>query len=226
MEKESPDLREVIADLKLIREAVGKSDGILRFMDAGGALRGILLAFGLLLTVISAVFYFLIERYGAFEAIPADFRIILFVLIGLSVAGIGYWKIRNLVRGARTIGVDTTLVNLLEEIVTPRIYTLVVPYLAVMILVIVFLAGTGFGLYIIPALSVLYGLLVISMSSLFYPKEFYFLGLWLTATGLLTLFAAAAIHPLAALVITFAAGSVLTALLLYLGRPRKKGQGR
>lgn len=225
MDKEPQELREIIADLKLIKEAVSKSDSIINFIDAGGALRGILLAFGLLLALFSTVFYFLLERYGSFEAIPLNLTIILFVLIALSVLGIGYVKSRNLIRGARKIGVDTTLFKLFEEILTPRVLALVVPYLAVMILVIVFLTR-GHGLYIIPVLSVLYGLLVISLSSLLYPKEFYFLGIWLTATGLLTLFTAAAIHPLAALVITFAAGSVLASLLLYLGRPGEKGQGR
>ncbi|MBE0467285.1 MAG: hypothetical protein IBX71_08720, partial [Candidatus Desulforudis sp.] len=187
-------------------------------------LRGVLLAFGLLLAVFSTVFYFLLERYGSFGAMPVNLRIILFVLIVLSVLGIGYLKSRNLVRGARKISVDTTFYKLLKELVTPRILALVVPYLAVTILVIVFLSG-GYGLYIIPVLSVLYGLLVISLSSLFFTKEFYYLGIWLTATGLLTLFTAAAIHPLAVLGITFAAGFVLTSLLLYLGRPGEKGQG-
>lgn len=46
MDKESQELREVIADLKLIKEAVGKSDSIIRFIDARGALRGILLTNG------------------------------------------------------------------------------------------------------------------------------------------------------------------------------------
>lgn len=223
MEKESPELREVLADLKLIREAVSKSDSIMRFIDAGGALRSTLLAFGLLIAAFSTAFYFLLERHGSFEAIPLNLRIALFVLIGLSMAGIGYLKIINLTRGARNAGVDMAFLALSREIASPRLLALALPHLAVMVLVIVFLVIRGEGVYIVPALSVLYGLTTISLSSFFLTKELYFLGAWLTATGLLTLFTAAAINPLAALGITFAAGFVLTSLLLYLVPAGEKG---
>lgn len=222
MDKESPELREVTADLKLIRDAISKSDNFFRFIDAGGALRGILLAGGLLIAAFSAVFYYLQELYGSFEAIPVNLRIIMFVLVGLSALAIGYLKIRNFVRGACEIGVDITFYKLLEEIYTPRFLALYLPNFLVIALVIIFLGSRGYDLYIAPAVAVLFGLLVISLSSLFFLKEFYFLGIWLTATGLLTLFIAAAIHPLAVLVITFAAGFILASLLLYLGLPGEK----
>jgi hypothetical protein len=223
VDKGSPDLWKVIADLKLIKEAVSKSDSVFRFIDAGGALRGILLAAGLLIAGFSTVFYYLLEQYGSFTAIPLNYRLILFALIGLSGFGIGYLKSRNFFNSSRKIGFDMTFRKLLEGIFTPRFLRLMLPNLTVITLVIFFLGSRGYGLYIIPSFAVLYGLLVISLSSLFFIKEFYLLGIWLTATGLLTLFIATAIHPLAVLVITFAAGFGLTSLLLYLGLPGEKG---
>lgn len=155
-------------------------------------------------------------------AIPANVRTVLFVLIGLAWFVIGYVKVRNFLHGARKISADMTLYKLLKELYTPRFQALVLPHLAAIILVIYFLADRDLNLYIIPSLAVLLGLLSISVSSLFFMKEIFFLGVWWTVTGILTLFMAEAIHPMAALGITFAAGFVLTSMLLYLGSPGEK----
>lgn len=219
MENESPELREIAADLKLIKKAVSRSDSILGFIDVAGMFRGVLLACGLLIVTFSAVVYYFLERYESFEAIPVNIRIILFTLIGLSLFGVGYVKLRNFMRQAREFSDDKTLSKLLVELYTPRFLALLLPNLSVIILAIVFLASRGYGLYIIPSFAVLFGLLVISVSYLFLTKEIYLSGLWLTATGLLTLFMAEAIHPLAVLVITFAAGCIQASLLLYLNLP-------
>lgn len=119
-------------------------------------------------------------------------------------------------------GFDLSLYRFFSELFTPRLVTLVLPNLAVIVLIIIFLAGRGHSLYIIPAVAVLYGLLVISLGSLFFLKEFFSLGIWLAATGLLTLFTATAVHPTAALGVTFGAGFTLAALLLYLGPAGEK----
>lgn len=81
--------------MKLVKEAVSKSDSIIRFIDTGGALRGILLVIGLLVVAFSAVFYYLMGRYGSFEAVPVNLRIALFVLIGLSKS-LPVWKISSI----------------------------------------------------------------------------------------------------------------------------------
>lgn len=224
MDQESPELRELIADLKLIKEAVSKSDSIISFIDTGGALRGILLAIGLLIAAFSTVFYYTMERYGSFEAVPLNLKIILFVLIGVSLCGIGCLKSRNFLRGAREIGAEITFYKMMKDLFTPRILALLLPNMTVIVLVIILLSSRGYGLYIIPSFALLYGQLIISLSSLFFLKEFYFLGVWLTATGLLTLFVAAAVQPLAVLGITFAAGFILASLLLYAGLPGEKRQ--
>jgi hypothetical protein len=219
MKNESSELREIMADLKLIKKAVSKSDSILGFLDIGGVFRGILLAVGLLIAAFSAFFYFFLEKYGSFEAIPLNVRMILFALIGLSMLTIGYLKIRNLMRQAQKFSTDKTIFELIVEIYSPRFLALLLPNLFVILLVIIFVANRGYNLYIIPSFAVLFGLLIISLNYLLLTKEIYYSGLWLTVTGILTLFLAEAIHPLAVLSITLAAGCILASILLYLNLP-------
>ncbi len=224
MDKHEPDFREIVDDLKRIKAAVSKSDSIMNYIDAGGAVRGILLAGGLLIALFSGVFYYLLEQHGSFAAIPANLRVMLFVLIGLAWAGIGYVKVRNIMASARKISADITVSKLFEEIYTPRFLALFLPNIAVVILGTVFLSSRGSDLFIIPFLAVLFGLMTIGVSSFFFMKDVYLLGVWLIATGMLTLFMAEVIHPAAALVITFGAGFVLTSMILYLGLTGEKRQ--
>lgn len=222
MEKDGMDLHEIETDLRRIKEAISKSDGFFSLIDTGGAVRSALLAGGLLIAGFAAGLYWLIERCGSFADIPAGTRIALFALLGLAWSGVGFLKVRNFLQSARKISSDMTVYKLFEEIYKPRFLALLLPHVATMALVIVFLANRGHGLYIIPSLAVLYGLLTISLCNVFFLKEFFLLGAWLTATGLLSLFAAEIIHPLAVLGFTFAAGFILAALLLYLGQPGVK----
>ncbi len=222
MNNKSPELGEVIDDLKLIKEAVSRSDSIIRFIDTRGALKSVLLVGGLLIAFFSGLFYYLIENYGSFAAIPPNIRITLFVLIGLAWGFLACLKIRNFLKSARGISEDMNLNRLFDEIYTPRLLALLLPFLLVIILAIIFLCGKGLLLYIIPVLAILFGLLFISMSPIIYLNELYFLSTWLIATGLLTLFIAANIHPMAVLSLTFSAGFILASLLLYLDLPGHK----
>ncbi|HSW35612.1 MAG TPA: hypothetical protein VLH18_03320 [Candidatus Limnocylindrales bacterium] len=222
MERYAQALGEVIADLKLIKEAVSKSDNIIRFIDTRGALKGVLLGGGLIIALFSLAFYVLVSYYGTFAAIPFNIRTTLFILIGLAWCIIGYLKIFNILKGARKIREGITISTLLAEIYTPILLALIVPYMLVIILTTIFLGSNGHLNYIVPALAILFGLLIISMSLLFYMKAFYFLSLWLIATGLLFLFTATIFHPLIVLVLTFSAGFILAALLLFLNLPGRR----
>jgi hypothetical protein len=66
---------------------------------------------------------------SSFAAAPVYIKVLLWVLIGLSVSLIGFFKVRNFLLGARKIGVDMTLYKLLEEVYTPQFVTLVLPYM-------------------------------------------------------------------------------------------------
>jgi hypothetical protein len=222
VDKESLEWHDLMADLKLIKEAVKKSDNLFYFMDTGSVFKGILLAAGLLIALFSIVFYYLLERYGDFTAIPLMARLILLVLTGLSLAGVGYVKIRNFMRGARKMGMEMNLYKLFRELYTARFLALALPNITVIVFVSIFLGNRDYDVYIIPALAVFLGLWVVALCSLFFMHELYLLGVWLTVTGLLTLYFANLIHPLAALGITFAAGFILASLLLFLGLPEKR----
>lgn len=219
MVEKSQELGEVIADLKLIKEAVSKSDSFFRFIDTRGALRSVMLAAGLLTGLVSVLFYYLVAVYGSFTAIPLNIRIIIYVLIGLVWCFLGYLKLSNFLRSGRVVSSDMTLIRLFDEIYTSRLIALMLPFMLSIILSVVFLCTIDQFIYITPALAILFGLLFIAMTPIVYLKELYLLSIWLVATGLLALFTAGTFHPMAVLGFTFSAGFILCGLLLYLDLP-------
>jgi hypothetical protein len=219
VDKKTQELGEVIADLKLIKEAVSKSDSFFRFIDTRRAMRGVMLVGGLMIVFFSGLFYYLLSGYGSFMAIPFQFRVILLVLVGLCWLALGFIKARGFLISGRAISRDMNLKKLFDEIYTSRMLNLMIPYLLVIILIVIFLCNRGQFIFIVPALAILFGLLFIAMGPIVYLKELYLLSAWLIATGLLGLFTAANIHPMAVLGFTFGAGFILAGLLLYLEFP-------
>ncbi len=222
MDNKSQELGELIADLKLIKEAVSKSGSIVIFLDTRWALKGVLMLAGFMIALFSAAFHYMVGQYGSFFAAPLVLRVIFFVLIGLAWFTIGYMKLNNFLKSARGISEDMTLNKLFDEIYTPQLITVLIPYLAVIVLIVVFLSIRGYELYIVPALAISFGLLFLSMNLIFFLRELYFLYVWLIATGLLILFTVEMFHPLVSLNLTFTAGFILTSLLLYIKVPGSK----
>lgn len=219
MDIKEHELSEVIADLKLIKEAVTKSDNIFRFIDTRRAMRGVMLIAGLMVVIFATLFYYFINSYGSFLAIPQNIRVILFVLVGICWISLGFIKAGGFIKSGRAVSKDMNLYKLFDEIYTSRMLTLMMPYLLVIILTTVFLFTRAQFVYITPALAVLFGLLFIAMSPIIYFKELYLLSAWLISAGMLTLFLANTIHPMAVLGFTFGAGFILAGLLLYLELP-------
>jgi len=93
------------------------------------------------------------------------------------------------------------------------------PFITAMILTSIFLVANGQTIYLVPALSILTGLLCLAFVNLFHMKELLVAGDWMLVTGLLSLFFAQFLHPLLALILTFGLGfcTVLPANW-YLGR--------
>ena len=219
MDRKEHELSEVLADLKLIKEAVTKSDNIFRFIDTRRAMRGVMLIAGLMVVIFATLFYYFINSYGSFLAIPQNIRVILFVLVGICWISLGFIKAGGFIKSGRAISADMNLNRLFDEIYTSRMLSLMLPNIFVIVLIIVFICTRGQLIYIVPVLAILFGLLFIAMSPIIYFKELYLLSVWLIATGLLALYTATIFHPMVVLSFTFGVGFILAGLLLYIELP-------
>ncbi|MEW6243268.1 MAG: hypothetical protein AB1497_03195 [Bacillota bacterium] len=200
------DLRKLVDDLENIKAAIDKSNSIWKYVDLTRRISLILLLSGVAITLFSAVIYALIQRYGEYEAVPAHLRIALYVSVAVVAAAIALGKIKGVMDETRTIHRDMTVIRLVKEIYTPQTLCVLIPYITVIALVAVFLNKGGHTAYVVPALSILFGLFLLAFANIFFMKELLVVGDWLLGTGLLTLFMAGTLHPLIALILTFGLG--------------------
>ncbi|MGE5586979.1 MAG: hypothetical protein ACM3ZO_01995 [Clostridia bacterium] len=199
----------VIEDLKLIKAAIAKSGGIMRWLPVSQVMRVVYLIAGLAITAFCGGLYLLARRYGSFAESPAWVRI---TLLGLGVAAFlvgGAFKVSGMMVAARKIRSDYTLFRLVEEVCSEQTVLILVPFVAAGAGVVSFLATRGFAAYIVPAVAILFGLVMNALVSVFYFKELVVSGDWLIATGLVVLFLGDRLAPLLGLILTFGLGFIV-----------------
>lgn len=200
------DVQQLIDDLLFVKKAIVKNSNILKLIDLGGLLSRVILAAGIMTILLSGSAYILILNYGSFGQIPAALRGAILVLAAALVVATGVSKVYSLVKYVNREHSNITIRKLIREIYTPRALNILIPYVTTMILVTVYLIANQHTLFLVPALSILTGLLCLAYVNVFYMRELVVTGDWLLATGLLALFLAETLHPLLALIITFGLG--------------------
>ncbi|MGE5592163.1 MAG: hypothetical protein ACM3X3_00560 [Betaproteobacteria bacterium] len=202
------DTQRVIEDLKLIKAAIAKSGGIMRWLPVSRVMRVVYLIMGLAVTALSGGLHLLERQYGSVAASPAWMRI---TLLGLGAAAFlvgGAFKVSGMMAAARRIRSDYTLLRLVGEVYTTQTVLILVPFVAAGAGVVGFLATRGFAAYVVPALAILFGLTMNALVGVFYFRELVVSGDWLIATGLAVLFLGDRLAPLLGLVLTFGLGFI------------------
>lgn len=202
------NLEKLIADLEFVKTAITKNDSIFKYINIGGRLSRVALAGGILFTLISGWYYLLLSQYGSWPQVPEALKI--GTNAGLMIIGIAFaWaKVAVIAGQLKQTRKEMTVLRLFREVYTPQTLTIIIPFVTAMLAVSVFLITREQTLYLVPALSILVGLICIAYVNIFYVKELVVTGDWLLATGLITLFTAETIHPLLALIITFGLGFI------------------
>jgi|GEM_PF-480759 len=206
--EDSKDTQRVIEDLKLIKAAIAKSGGIMRRLPVSRVMRVVYLIMGLAVTVLSGGLHLLERHYGSLAASPGWMRT---ALLGLGVAAFlvgGTFKISGMMAAARKVRSDYTLLRLVEEVYTAQTVLILVPFAVAGAGAVGFLATRGLAAYIVPAVAILFGLMMNALVSVFYFRELVVSGDWLIATGLVVLFLGDRLAPLLGLVLTFGLGLI------------------
>jgi uncharacterized protein with PQ loop repeat len=210
----SPDeTQKLVEDLRVVKNAVARSNNIFRFIDVSRAMALVGLWGGLTIAVLAGVVYYLTSRFGTYAEVPLSYRLALYISIGSFGSTAGIVKVLLLLTQARKTYRDITTLQLLRQVIiaicsSQSIY-LIVSFASATVGVLVFLIVRDLELYIVPAVSLLLGLLYVAFVNVFYLKEMFVAGGWLVATGLITLFYAERIPSSLAVIITFACGFCL-----------------
>lgn len=195
-------------DLQFIKSAIRKSGNIMRWVSWGKALRWVSLGTGLFIIAIALFVGWLNTQYGDFAGAPLWIRVVFFAAIVVFTGLVAYWKIRNILRSVRVLDEKMTVVRLLRDVYGKHTRALITPFFLAIIAGVVFLSMQDLSVWIIPFLSIMFGLVCIITSLQFYFESMYGYGLWMLAAGFIVMFLHDMISPMGALVLSFGASAI------------------
>jgi len=213
---------ELLKDLQLIKEAARKNNNIFKFITISEGIKNVALFSGIFIVTFSLVFLWLIDNYGSFQGMPDMVKLSVFVVPLLSVGGIIWFKIKVFLKLAKKYKNDMNLIMLIKEIYTGSFVIIMIQFMLAIGVFCVYLPVAGMSHLIVPVLSIIISLLMISVMTILNLKDFLFTIEWLLISGSISLFIANKISAPILMILTFGAGMLILYLSAQISISREK----
>lgn len=216
------EIDEIVSDLMYIKNAISKNNNIFKFINLNQILRKVYLIGAILIVGFSSVFYYFIQSYGDYGSIPVKHRMALYAVMLAAVALVGYLKAIWIMKAAKEINRNISVFKLLREVYTAQVFLIMLPFIAALVFVPIFLQQNELMHLLVPFLSIFVGLICNSLVSVFYLKELTVLGGWLVVAGGFSLIGVISLHPLLVTIVTFGLGFLMLYLFSFLTTDSEK----
>jgi hypothetical protein len=150
------ELETLLADVEELKRAVKRNNPFLREVVSNRFLAGISIPFGLLVVTFCTGTQILIARLGSFSAIPAEWKIGAWILLGLFIVVGWMVKWRFLDRQARKIKEGANFWSVLRAVYGGSWLHLNLPAILCMLLVPVLAIIAGHPWYIVPGIAIFF----------------------------------------------------------------------
>ena len=170
MEDQTKEIDQLIQDFHYLKNAVMKTNRVFKFISSK-TLRPLYLWTALLIFTFTALIHWLILHYGSYDSIPGTMKTIYYSSLSILLIWLSFTKLKLLIQRVRELGTEITIGQLFREVYTKSTLVLMVPFLLTIGLAVVFLVSHGLSGYLVPCLAILYGLLIISTTSLCIPTR-------------------------------------------------------
>ena len=197
---------QLLKDLQMIKEAASKNNNILKYIAVSEGIKNAALLSASIIIGISAILLWKINIYGSYNALPSSIKIGLYVVLVVSVIGIGWFKSNFFLKTARKHKKDINFINMIKEIYTKTLLIIVIPFFMAIAAFCVYFSISELSHLIVPVLAILVSLFMASVLAFLNLKDFLIYFEWLFISGLFTLFIADKMHPLYSLIVTFGIG--------------------
>ena len=213
---------ELLKDLQLIKEAVKRNSSIFKYIPIAQSIKNVALFTGIAIIACSFLLLWINDFYGSYSEIPAVIKIVLYIAVGLSFAGLAYYKIRSILQYLRRYKKDVNLEMLLNEVYTKTFYMSITPLVLTLAVFCVYLPTAGLSHLIIPVVSIIIALMLTTMMVTMNLKEFLLCGEWLFLSGSFSLFISGMASPYVLLILTFGIGMLILYFSILLSSSKEK----
>jgi len=212
------ELAQFAEDIAFVRKAIEKNTSIIRRINFKKSLRLVTLLGSLSIFLFCGLFWIITKKYGNIINIPNWLQIGFVLLIFIDVLILGVLKSKNILSSAKKLIPDISIMMLLKEYYTAKIYYHFIPVGLAGAIIIVLFAINGNLTLILPAISIAIGITYNNIGVLLSMNEFFIVGYWLVITGCLLLFIN--IPIVFGICLTFGLGFLILSVLWFL--PDKK----
>lgn len=183
-ESNDKQLDQLIEEISQIKSVINKNKSLLRQVLLPAHFRLLALFSGISIILFSAIFSYFIECYGSYSLIPFKLKLVIFGAIVVDILFLSIVKYINFMKPLVKINRWYTIGRLMKEFFSFRIVHVYVPLISLMIFLCVYLTKQHNAYYIIPTISITYGLFYNFLGSIIEVKQWLLAGYWLLVTGI------------------------------------------
>ena len=212
-------LDQLAEDIAFVKKAIEKNSSILQRIDFRSSLRLMALLTALAIFFFCGLFHALDKHFGGFINIPISIKAIVFSAITLVMVTLWFLKNSGVLKSARTVEPDISIMRLIREYYSIKLYHHFIPLGIVVLFSCAYALSSGNARLIIPIISIGAGLIWNSFDTLLKLDEFLLTSYWYILSGCIVM-AFNMISPLLSLCLTLGCGLLFTSAMWY--TPRKK----
>ncbi len=218
---DNDQIERLLEDISSIKATINRNRPVLQQVLNPARFRWFMLLVALSVIGFSMLVYFLMQHYGSFGATPGTLRTILYIAIAADVVFLQIWKLRSFSVSVRKVDQRLTLGWFFKEFYSPRIVHLWVPLILLVVFLSIFFVVNDIPYFIVPAVSIGYGLLCNFVGTLLEVRHSLVIGYWFLITGVCTIILSWIPGPVA-LSITLGGGMFIYAISGFLSsEPRE-----
>ena len=209
---DNDQIERLIEDISSIKAAINRNKPVLQQVFNPARFRLFTFLCALSYIGFSLLFFFLMQRYGSFGSIPATLRTIIYVAIVADFVFLQILKRRSLLVSAKRIDQSLTLGWFFKELFSYRIVHLYVPLTVLVVFLSIYFIVNDIPYFIIPTISIFYGLLSNFMGTIIEMRQSIIVGYWFLITGIFTIIVSSIPAPIA-LLMTLGCGMLILFIL-------------
>ncbi len=182
---DNEQLEKLLEDVSSIKQAISKNKSTFRLLLLPRHYRLLSFLAGIIIILYSAIYYNFVYYFGSYNLIPDGVKNICYCVIAVTWALLAFLKFYKLENSLSKVDKKFSLSRILFEFFSFRIIHIYIPLIAILIVFIVHFANNDLSYYIVPSISIIFGVLYNILGAMVEIKQYLITGYWMVFTGII-----------------------------------------
>jgi hypothetical protein len=185
MDKEDLNLKELLADIREIKSAIKQNSFMFKQFFDYPLIKATLIIAGLVTLFVPIFYYFLLQSYSNYDAIPFEvrFALIIAIVIGFSLGAFAKLRFYFKARGQRP---ESSAIELFNRLFSRQVLMMYPILMGSIIFFVCFFLSKGMYHFIVPTLAIGIGICFSVVGSFVSSLEFFVFGNYLWIFGMIS----------------------------------------